>query len=341
MNDVTKKLFKKQNVVLVGMGKKITAGVNTGRDAIVVGVTKKVWLEALSRKNVIPKKIKGVETDVIEVGEIKALDAQDAPDHKLKYRPAPGGVSIGHKDITCGTLGMVVKRNGVRHILSNNHVLANENKASIGDSIYQPGPYDGGTADDEIAKLSDFVPIEFNGGSPIPPPSDCPIAKLIVFLENGAYKFFRRKSRFPSAVVPQDITNKVDCALARPDKDEDVLDSILEIGEPSGEAEADIGMKIKGSGRTSGLIYDEIAIIDAVAQVQYSSGFAIFEDQLVTVGPMAQGGDSGTSIFMATGDEGSMVLTEDNKVVGLLFAGSDTVAILNKLSNVKEALSLD
>lgn len=110
MNDVTRKLLEKQNVVLVSKGKKITKGVDTGRDAIVIGVTKKVPVQTLSRKNVVPKKIKGIETDIIEVGEIKALDAQDAPDHKIKYRPAPGGVSVGHKDITCGTLGMVVKK---------------------------------------------------------------------------------------------------------------------------------------------------------------------------------------------------------------------------------------
>lgn len=329
MNDVTRKLLKKQNVVLVGRGEKITAGVNTGRDAIVVGVAKKVPVETLSRKDVVPKKIKGIETDVVETGIIKALNGE--PDRKAKWRPAPGGVSIGHFNISAGTLGIIVKRGGVRFILSNNHVLAVENKAEIGDAILQPGPHDSGTADDEIAKLSEFVPIEFNGGL-IPPPSDCPIAKFIVKGLNRFAKFFGRKTRIPQPIVPSsDAVNTVDCALARPNKDEDVLDSILEIGEPSGEIEGEIGMKIKKSGRTSGLNHSEIALIDAVAQVQYSVGTALFEDQLVTSTPMAQGGDSG-----------SAVLTEDNnKVVGLLFAGSDTITIVNKFSNVKGALLLD
>ena len=276
MNDVTKKLLKKENVVLVGMGKKITAGVNTQRYAIVVGVTKKVSVQTLSRKDVVPKKIKGVETDVIQVGEIKALDVEDAPDHKIKYRPAPGGVSIGHKDITCGTLGMVVKRNGIIQILSNNHVLANENKAEIGDAIYQPGPYDGGTADDEIAKLSDFVPIEFNGGI-IPPPSDCPIANFTIKALNLIAGVFGRKTRLQAVIPKATAVNTVDCALAKPNKDEDVLTSILEIGKPSGEAEADVGMKVKKSGRTTGLNHSEIALIDAVANVGYSSGSAVFD----------------------------------------------------------------
>lgn len=45
------------------------------------------------------------------------------------------------------------------YILSNNHVLANENKAKIGDPIWQPGKYDGGGKNDEVAKLMEFVPI--------------------------------------------------------------------------------------------------------------------------------------------------------------------------------------
>jgi len=328
MNDVTRKLLKKQNVVLVGKGKKITVGVNTGRDAIVVGVTKKVPIETLSRKDVVPKKIKGVETDVIQVGEIRALNNNSETDRKARHRPTFGGISIGHYQVTAGTLGMVVKKGGIRHILSNNHVLSNENKAEIEDAILQPGKADGGTAEDEIAKLSEFVPIEFNGGS-IPPPSDCPVASFTIKAFNLIARVLSRKTRL-QAVVPSSTVNTVDCALARPNKDEDVLDSILEIGTPDGVVEAEIGMKIKKSGRTSGLNYSEIALVDAVAQVQYSAGVAIFEDQLVTTTPMAQGGDSG-----------SAVLSEDNKVVGLLFAGSDTIAIINKFRNVKEALLLD
>lgn len=340
MNEVTRKLFEKPNVVLVGKGKKITKGVNTGRDCIVVGVVKKMAIEAMNKEDIIPSRVfmgslKGIETDVVEVGVIRALSGENLndPDRTAKYRPAPGGVSIGHYLITAGTLGMVVRKGGVRYILSNNHVLANENKGNIGDAILQPGPYDGGTSADEIAKLSEFIPVNLEGGE-LPPPSNCPIGKFIVRTFNLVAKIFGRKTRLPAAVVPRAtaaaITNKVDGGLAKPNKDEDVLDTILEIGEPGMMVEGEVGMKIKKSGRTSGLNHDEIVLTDAITQVQYSSGTAIFEDQLVTAGPMAQGGDSG-----------SIVLTEDNKVVGLLFAGSDKIAIINKFSNVKKELALD
>ncbi|NIU63493.1 MAG: hypothetical protein GWN66_23410, partial [Pseudomonas stutzeri] len=87
-----------------------------------------------------------MQTDVQETGVIRALQ-----DHTAKWRPAPGGVSIGHVDITAGTLGCLVVRGDHIYILSNNHVLANSNEAEPGDAILQPGPHDGGTMDDQIA----------------------------------------------------------------------------------------------------------------------------------------------------------------------------------------------
>lgn len=71
--------------------------------------------------------------------------------------------------ITAGTIGAVVRDsgatdNGRRYILSNNHVLANANAAQVGDAIWQPGPFDGGTAADQIATLTRFVSLNFAGG---------------------------------------------------------------------------------------------------------------------------------------------------------------------------------
>ena len=78
-----------------------------------VGVTKKVPEGELKKSDVIPLTIESVFIDVIEVGEIRALSYTE------KYRPAPGGVSIGHYNITAGTLGVIIERNGQRLILSN------------------------------------------------------------------------------------------------------------------------------------------------------------------------------------------------------------------------------
>lgn len=45
---------------------------------------------------------------------------------------------------------------GRDYILSNNHVLANSDYANVGDSIYQPGPHDGGDRNSVIGRLSSW-----------------------------------------------------------------------------------------------------------------------------------------------------------------------------------------
>lgn len=69
----TAQLLKKEGVVIVGLGNKQTGGKDTGKLAIVVGVKKKLPLSALAAKDIIPKQIKGLDSDVVETGEIKLL----------------------------------------------------------------------------------------------------------------------------------------------------------------------------------------------------------------------------------------------------------------------------
>src|SRR5439155_6301701 len=111
----------------------------------------------------------GYPTDVEEVGEIVAFT------YSRRFpRPVPCGVSCGHVQITAGTLGcLVVLNNNRLCILSNNHVLANENNARPGDHIIQPGRVDGGQdPNDLIGVLERFVPISFPG----PNQADCAAA---------------------------------------------------------------------------------------------------------------------------------------------------------------------
>jgi hypothetical protein len=85
---------------------------------------------------------------------------QDRPWYQQRQRPLLIGASIGHFAVTAGTLGVFATReaDGKVVLLSNNHVLANENKAKLGDAVLQPGSYDGGRkGPDTVAKLIDFV----------------------------------------------------------------------------------------------------------------------------------------------------------------------------------------
>jgi hypothetical protein len=74
------------------------------------------------------------------------LPADKGPNHRI--RNPHFGVSGGNvRDITSryccsGTLGAMVVGNGISYVLSNNHVLALQDKAIVGDDISQPGLID-------------------------------------------------------------------------------------------------------------------------------------------------------------------------------------------------------
>jgi hypothetical protein len=131
------------------------------------------------------------------------------------------------------------------------------------------------------------------------------------------------------AVRTRAVENKVDAAIARPLNDQDVRNDILEIGTIQGLVNGELGMAIKKSGRTTGLTTGEILQVDVTVNVQYGAGrIARFSDQLLA-GAMSQGGDSGSAI-----------LDNGNKLVGLLFAGSDNTTIINRIENVFSGLGL-
>jgi hypothetical protein len=72
------------------------------------------------------------------------------------------GYSVGHPAITAGTIGARVRDAlGRVYILSNNHVLANSNGASIGDPGIPARAVRRGTSADQIATLTEFQTISF------------------------------------------------------------------------------------------------------------------------------------------------------------------------------------
>jgi hypothetical protein len=317
-------LMGKPNVVGVGVGYKIVGGEMTETPCVIVFVRQKVAAQSLSAEQLVPAQIEGVATDVIESGPIFAQ--QSTTD---KYRPAPGGVSIGHYQITAGTLGTVVrdKNTGERLILSNNHVLANSNDATIGDPIIQPGAADGGSvANDQIGTLLRFQPIVF-GQTPAPP--GCNLAITYAAFGNFIARTLGSDHRV-NAYRPQQEGNLVDAAVARPLSDGDILDEILEIGAVSGTVEATPGMAVRKSGRTTELTTGEVISIDTTVTVGYGAGrTAVFEEQIVS-GAMSQPGDSGSLVV----DAGSQ------RAVGLLFAGSDTTTIYSPIAFVEDLLNI-
>ncbi len=322
-----RKLHAKPHVLATGIGFKYTNGKRLEDLAIICSVDTKIAKHRLRDNELVPKAIDGIVTDVQPHGPFYAFQ-----NHTARLRPAPGGVSIGHINVTAGTLGCLVQREGKVYILSNNHVLANSNEAEIGDAIVQPGVYDGGKfPDDFIARLSNFIPIRFEGDEDEEP---CSIGNTVSNILNGFAALLGSRTRLQPTRINriEDTTrnNLVDCAIAEPINPNDVINEIMEIGKPAGVAEAELGMAIKKSGRTTGLTTGSIEQIDVTVKVNYGENkTAVFVDQLMA-GNMSAGGDSG-----------SAVVNEQNQIVGLLFAGSSTSTIINRIQNVFIALNVD
>ena len=320
------KLLALQNVVGVGVGYKTSGEENTGEPAFIVYVQKKLSAGSLARKHVVPRKINGLDTDVVESGVIRMLGVRTK-----RERPCQPGVSIGHYKSTAGTLGAVVRDKKTKElmVLSNNHVLANgssiqEARAKSGDPILQPGPYDGGTIDDRIGILHRYVPLVKTISK-----SDCPVASavarggtrllnlILADYEIRLYKHFKSD-------------NLVDCALAKLDSPELVLATILEVGEVAGTADIKPGQKVQKSGRTTGLTGGKVKSVGTTLQVEMKEDEKVwFSDQVVAV------------MDSQPGDSGALILDLNRKAVGLLFAGSDKLTVFNRISTVLDRLEVE
>jgi len=317
---VLPELFRRQNVVACGLGYKVFEGQTSSDLSLIVSVTKKVPRDQLEPQDVIPKSMEGMLTDVVETGRIRA---QIPENPRERFRPAQPGISIGHRDITAGTFGLLVQRNGAPLILSNNHVLADSNAGRIGDPIYQPGPADGGTASDRIAALSEFAPIDFGGN-----PSQCRIADSIATLLNFVARVTGSSHRLQPVQQTPGV-NAMDAALAQPDTPDLVIPAILGLGLPTGVNTPALGMQVQKMGRTTGLTTGYITQIDVTVSVDYAGRTAMFADQIIT------------NSMSSPGDSGSGILDMDRRAVGLLFAGSTSVTIFTPIQRVLDYFGVE
>ena len=251
----------------------------------------------------LPQLLDGVPVTVRVTGRLMVFS-----DPTQRKRPAPMGYSVGHPSITAGTIGARVRDAlGRVYILSNNHVLANSNGATIGDPEYQPGPFDGGTAADQIATLTDFQVISFaaNGTNTI----DAAIALSSTDLLDNA--------------VPADEGYGMPNSRIWGDSDGDGFFD---------NRDALLGLNVQKYGRTTHLTHGQITGVNATVTVCYAaSGFtctksARYVDQLI-ISPAG---------FSNGGDSGSLIVTDDANLnpVALLFAGSASVTIGNRIDLV-------
>ncbi|CAN5466593.1 hypothetical protein BH24ACT7_BH24ACT7_21160 [soil metagenome] len=90
-----------------------------------------------------------------------------------------------------------------------------------------------------------------------------------------------------------------------------------------------VGDIVKKTGRTTNFTTGRVISVDATVNVNYGGGkVGKFVKQIITTS-MSAGGDSG-----------SLVLDTDNNAVGLLFAGSSVVTIMNNILFVQALLNV-
>lgn len=272
-------LLKKKNVNGVAVGEKWIDGKSTGQPALVVLVEKKEALNVLSSSDIIPQTVDGIPTDVMgRVGKIKAQS------FKSRERPLPAGVSCGHLWVTAGTLGgYFLDKNGKLVALSNNHVLAAENKGirigengKAGHVILQPGIYDGGKYPrDVVGQLLDYVALKRSGN-----------------VEDSAIVLMNSKYANPTQILEQ----------------------IKVVGQIKGFNEnLKIGDKVQKSGRTTGHTVGKVTGLNAVVSVLYDMGVIEFKDQYL-FSNMSAGGDSGSIICDTDGNAASLLFAGSDTV---------------------------
>lgn len=209
-----------------------------------------------------------------------------------------------------GTLGSLVEdSNGIQYILSNYHVFAgNRNHtdkfwSKIAERIIQPG----------------LIDVSCDGSS----------AQIVAQLSSWSDPF----------------SNNIDAAIAEVSSNMVSKEgAILKIGTISNVTmPPSLALRIKKSGRTTGLTRSEITGLDGTIFVSYDDecrgnpiGTARLTGQIVISN---RGGK-----FIAGGDSGSLLVEDaffNPRAIGLLFAGSFSVAIANPIEDVLDYFSVN
>jgi hypothetical protein len=227
------------------------------------------------------------EVDVRIVGRIdKRAKAQQVarPWYQLNTRPLLIGASVGHVKVTAGTIGGFVKRGTAVCILSNNHVLADEDRAKVNDRVVQRGTYDGGKSPkDNVARLKTWVRFKKNSANLV----DAAVAAIDEGMGHDPNRL-------------RTLVNGKDRALAG-----------------LGPEFIDEGTVVYKVGRTTGPTKGRVTAFDLDnVVVNYDIGNLRFDGQIEIEG-------SGTRSFSDGGDSGSLIVDADMQAVALLFAGSE------------------
>ena len=281
-----------------------TVGLSVRRGQPVLRAVRRATLRA--QNTALPRRVEGLPLQVEDVlhplvplYKIPGVNAQAAtlPEQE-RQRPLRLGLQVQNinQDIregtvvsgysTVGTLGCFAYREGAVQMLSNNHVLAGENKGQLGDRIQQPGALE--VVPGQIAAgLSGFVPLTF-------------VPEGQLGMSEGV--------------------NVVDAATARLAAGVDFVQAYLPyrpVSAPGTVREPRLGERVYKVGRTTGLTRGRMsAVLVEAGPVGYEGGAAYFRRSFAVRGLMG-------TLFSSGGDSGSaIVAAKDGALLGLLYAGN-------------------
>ncbi len=278
----------------------------TGEIGVVITVRVKQDLANIAPQFVVPESesVRGekIRVDVRVVGVPVAQQG-----FQTREIPALYGASIGLASVgATGTLGcLVATSDNDLCILSNNHVLANVNRAPLGSAVIQPGNAEGVTTG-IIGHLKRF--------------------HFMNLVNSG-----------------QSAPNQVDAALAFTSFKDCLPQLHGDIPFVGSTRVATIRMPVIKQGRTTGHTEGSVIGLNAIISVAYGSKtnpppFGTFTGQIVLAGnngPLSRGGDSGSLILGLVDGE--------FHPIGLLFSGDETQGITwaNSIDLVMDALNID
>jgi len=325
VQEITKKywksLKKKKNVIGYSgvLHNKIRSGKEfKKRPSFRIYVTRKESKEILGIKNLVPQMLKlstsMIETDIIEIGEIKALEVC-----RNRNRPIKAGCSAmnGLVNGAC-TLGWFAKNKKAGEeeffgVVDNCHCGGRENNAKRGEPYIYPSMLDGGNvSNDTICEHWRHYELKFDSFT-------CPT-------RNFFYRFYK--------VLQEPVANPVDSSFERLIISlSEVSFKIFKIGDINGKRRGTIGEIAEKVGRTTGHTTGAKLIDnDWYGLVQYSRG-------PILRGPCGLLDGKG---FCAGGDSSSAIRwIKDKNLPGLLFGGSDTTTVFDHYDLIEKYLEVE
>ncbi len=219
-------------------------------------------------------------------------------------------------DCCSGTLGAMLQDNsGKQYLLSDNHVLARTDHASVGDTVVQPGLIDNnctpsgeGAGAAPVGALTAWLPLDSNRTN-----ADAAIAEVASRTVDPTGRILELGSRQPDGTL----------TAAPPG-----------ISSSGGKGEsAALQMRVAKSGRTTGLTCGGVSAISVDVSIDYFRDCAETRPYL-TKTFTNQIGLSGDR-FTDAGDSGALVVDAENaEPVGLYFAGgTDASGVVQGVAN--------